>query len=144
MWGKKKDAEHYIKIYCNYSDAEIRNSEIALESPTTFGKLIDHAGEMPNGSGFFHDVLVPKIDRMRTIHPDYPKAFELMRLLNKFQVYCCVSWGYFLDRRPPEAEKTLKTAKDIAEYLKCDYDDYKTILQSGIDRINAELSFLEA
>lgn len=137
-----KRAEHFIKIYCDYSDAEQRNREIALESPNILGTLVDHAGELPSGSGFFHDVLTPRIDRMRKIHPDYRTAVSLLRLLSKKQAWCCITWGYLINRRPPsdkEKQPILKNTKLIAEYLEVNYDCYKRTKQRGIDRINAEL-----
>lgn len=150
MFGKKKTAEHYIKVYCAYSDAEIRNREIALESPTIFEKLIDHAGEMPSSSGFMPDTLVNRIDRMRKIHPDYPASMSLLRALSKKQAWCCISWGYLVNRRPPESKKILKTVKDVAAYLDeiveggVSYDCYKKTRQRGIDKINAELGIFVA
>lgn len=141
---RSKTAEHYIMVYCDYSDAEIINSEIALEAPHTLGRLVDHAGELPQGSGFCHDVLVGRIDRMRTIHKDYDKSYQLMRLLTKKQAWCCIAWGYLLDRKPEGAEKPLKSVKLIAEHLGINYDCFKKTRKNGIDRINAELGFLIA
>ena len=143
-----KNAEHYIRIYCDYSDAEIRNREIALESPNILGTLVDHAGELPSGSGFFHDVLSPRIDRMRKIHPDYRYSVVLLQSLSKKQAWCCITWGYLVNRRPPsekgEKQKILRTIKDISEYLEVSYDCYKKTRQRGIDRINAQLGVLIA
>lgn len=159
MWGKKKDAEHYIKIYCAYYDAQVRNREIALESITILGKMFDHAGEMPSSSGYMHDTLVGRIDKMRRIHPDYNQAARLLEVLNKKQTECCLSWGFLINRRPPQAEKVLRTVKDVAEYLdarqqeknaqfdtgeRITYDCYKRTRKAGIDRINAELGILVA
>lgn len=67
----------------------------------------------------------------------------------------CLSWGYLINRRPPFAEKVLRTVKDVAEYLdarqqernaneRITYDCYRKIRKDGIDRINAELGILVA
>lgn len=150
-WGgmfKKKRAEHYIRIYCDYFDADQRNREIALESPNILGTLVDHLGELPSGSGYFHDVLTPRIDKMRKIHPDYEDSQKLLRLLTKKQAWCVLSWGSLVKRRPEK--KVLKTVKDVAEYLDSiieggvNYDCYKRTRRAGIDRINAELGILIA
>ena len=159
MFGKKKDAEHYIKIYCAYYDATVRNREIALESITILGKMFDHAGEMPSSSGYYHDTLVGRIDKMRKIHPDYNQAAKLLELLNQKQMDCCLTWGFLINRRPPKAKKVLRTVKDIAEYLnarqqeenerlgieeRITYDCYKKTRKAGLDLINAELGLLVA
>jgi len=149
-----KRAEHYIRIYCDYFDAEQRNREIALESPNILGTLVDHAGELPSGSGYFHDVLSPRIDRMRKIHKDYKKSDKLLRLLTKKQAWCCITWGHLVDRRPKDSKKVLKSVRDVSEYMdSClkelnrpgiDYDCFRKQRQRGIDRINAELGYLIA
>lgn len=141
---KIKDAEHYIKIFCNYADAEIRNYEIALEAPHTLGKLVDHAGEMPSSSGFLHDVLVGRIDKMRTIHPDFPMSVSLLRRLKEKECYCVLAFGYLIMRRPPESKKIMKTVKDVAEYIEYEYESFKKARQRGIDRMNAQLGVIIA
>lgn len=155
MFGRKKTAEHYILIYCNYSDAEQINREIALMSPNILGTLVDHAGELPSGSGYFHDVLSPKIDRMKKIHKDYKAAERAIKSLPVKQAWCCITWGVLLNRKPGEEKKVLRTVRQIAEFLnenkkalevekEITYDCYKKSRQRGIDRINAELGVFVA
>lgn len=142
-----RTAEDYIRIFCDYFEANLRNIELAMEGPTTLGKLVDFQGDMPGGSGFFHDTLMPKIDKMKKIPLAYKRAQELFMLLPWTQQFCVFMWEYYIHRRVQDVsgeDVYLASGKDVARYLNINYNTFKCGRQRGIDRMNAELNVLIA
>lgn len=140
----KKDAEYFVGVYCDFlSIAEI-NNEIAQMAPHMLGRLVDHRGEIPQGSGFFHDVLSFRIDKMRSLHTDFRNAQVLLRQLTDDQYRVVFYWQYLIHTQPEKADRRLNTGKDVAQYLGVNYDWFKKTRQRGLDRINAELGCLIA
>lgn len=147
-----KTADHYVKIYCDCLLADHLNSEIAWEGPHTLGTLMDHLGEMPCGSGFFHDVLSERVDKMRSLHPDFSRSVELMELVTIDQYQAMFAWEAAMNKKPEHCNRYLRTGKDVVAYLirycKCfegrNYDWFQKTRRRGLDRINAELEVLIA
>ena len=135
----KKTAEHYIEIYCTYYDANALNRELAVLGPTILGKMVDHQGEMPSSSGYYHDVISGRIDKMKKIHPDFMKALQLVSSLPYLIRKPCVCWQLFKNRKPADCEKTLTTGKAVAEYLGYEYDKFRQYRAVGLEIINYEL-----
>jgi hypothetical protein len=153
--GKRvKTAEHYINIFCTFAiDAQL-NADIAAMSPTILGKLIEHRGEMPSGSGYFHDVLTGKIDKLRTVHPDFEDArLVLSKLYKKHAKAICsaIAWRYLINRtiewkddKGLQRRRYMATGKDIAEHIKVDYANLKRNRARALDLINAEFGIFVA
>lgn len=140
----KKDAEYYVKVYCDYLHVEGINDEIAQMAPHMLGRLVDHAGEIPQGSGYFHDVLSIRVDKMRQLHADFATSKALMATLTDDQYRAVFCWQYLIETHPKKSETRLNTGKDVARYLGTDYEWFKKLRQRGLDRINAELGCLVA
>lgn len=140
----KKDAEYFVGIYCDYLAISEINNEIAQMAPHMLGRLVDHAGEIPHGSGFYHDVLSIRVDKMRRVHEDFDTAKALLRRLTDEQYKAVFYWQYFIETHPEKSETRLNTGKDVARYLCVDYECFKKARQRGLDRINAELGCLVA
>lgn len=141
-----KQAEYYVKIYCDYEHIDKLNEEIAKEAPHTLGKLVDHAGEMPSRSGYCHDVLSGRIDRLLHVHKLFSRAKQLVESLNHDQRYCVVEWERNLGKLVKEGDnlRTLTTGKAVADKLGADYEWFKKTRQRGLDKINAALGILIA
>lgn len=140
-----KDAEFYVKIYCDYGQAAIRNYEIALEAPNILTRLIEHEGELPQGSGYFHDTLIGRIDKMKRIHEKFSNAMSLLRLITEKQRWCAIAWECHMHRLHEMAdgtERTLNSGREVAEYLNVDYECFRKQRQRGLDRINQRLEDL--
>ena len=140
----KKDAEYYVKVYCDYLHVAGINDEIAQMAPHMLGRLVDHLGEIPPGSGFFHDVLSIRVDRMRRLHRDFNRAKQLLIRLPDQQYKAVLMWSYLIGTQPATSEKRLTTGKDIAAHLGVVYDSFRKNRQRGLDAINAELGFILA
>jgi len=139
-----KDAEYYVRVFCDYAQAVTLNHELALQAPHILGILVDHAGELPVSGGYLHDVMSGRIDRMRKIHRHFSRSITLLRLLNEKQQSCVFKWEWYINKRPENALATLRTGKDVAEYLGVEYECFKKNRQRGLDRINAELGLFIA
>lgn len=139
-----KTAEYYVGIFCDFLSINEINNEIAQMAPHVLGRLVDHLGEIPPGSGFFHDVLSVRIDKMRRVHADFNKAQELLALLTDEQYKAVFYWQYLINTQPEKSTKRLLTGKDVALFLRVDYETFKKQRQRGLDKMNAELGCLIA
>lgn len=141
---KKKDALHYIKVHCDFLLAVSLNDDLAFQGPHTLGKLFDHAGQMPSGSGFFHDVLSGRIDKMRRVHRDFRYSCSLLSRISKSQYWCVCAWELLIHKRPDGWHKVIRSGPDVAEYTRVDYEWLKKTRVRGIDAVNAQLGLLLA
>ena len=135
----KRDAEQWVQLFVDYYPNATGNAETAVLGVTTLGALVDFLGEIPPSTGYRCDSVSWRIDRMRHVHPDFVKAFNLVSLLSGKPLRACLEWAYWKGRRPVDSNKMLQTRKDVAQYLGEVYEPWSLALWRGHDEINAAL-----
>lgn len=141
----KKAAEYWVKVYCDNLLIKHYNTGIALEGPSTLGRLVDFLGEIPRGSGYFFDTISIKADKMLSHDRANGEAERLMSLLTRRQHFSVCAWELLIGKPWPKDDKrVIRNGAEVAQLLSVDYKALNECRNRALDRINAELGFINA
>lgn len=135
-----KTAEYWVQCWIDYSDMAARNDELAVLGASIAGMLVDFRGEVPRGSGFKHETVSARAEKLRTISRDFRMACHVMAALSNEEFSAAVEWVFLKDRNPMDAEKRIKSRKDAYSYLRGqdeNFEDWNRAVNRAFDKINA-------